>query len=77
MKQSSLFGVNAKDIVKGFITAFITAFLTAAMQLLQDGKIPTTKELSTAGIVGLTAGIAYILKNYLTNSKDEFLKKEG
>ena len=76
MGDAKIFSWNLKDISKGFITAFITALITALYQLVQDGHLPTLAEFKTAGLVGLSAGLAYLLKNFLTNSADQFLTKE-
>jgi hypothetical protein len=43
---------------------------------LDSGALPTLAELKSAGIVGLTAGISYLLKNLLTNSQGVVLKKD-
>jgi hypothetical protein len=75
-KQSSFLTVHWKDFVKGFFISFLTAFLTTVVQMLQDGSIPTLGEFRGAGIAGLTAGLAYVIKNWLTNSNDQLLKKE-
>lgn len=76
MKQSILFKINIRDLLKGFITAFITSALTVIIQLLDSGHFPGIAQLKSAGIVGLIAGCSYVIKNVLTNSDDQFLKKE-
>lgn len=74
--DSKIFNINLKDLLKGFIIAAIAAIGTALMPLLESGTLPTLAQLQAAGIVALTAGLAYLLKNFLTNSKDQLLKKE-
>lgn len=64
------------DLVKGFFVAVVTVVLTAIVPLLQGGAFPTLGQLKTMGLAGLAAGIAYLIKNLLTNSKDELLKPE-
>jgi hypothetical protein len=76
MKKSSFLSLHWRDIAKGFFLSFLTAFLTALVQLLQDGSLPNFAEMKTAGVAGLVAGLAYIIKNWLTNSDDQLLKKE-
>jgi hypothetical protein len=51
--------------------------LTGLITTLDSGTLPTLAELKQAGIVGLTAGLSYLLKNLLTNSQDELMKKEA
>jgi hypothetical protein len=43
---------------------------------LQNGGFPNLAQLKTMGLAGLAAGIAYIVKNMLTNSSDELFKTE-
>lgn len=74
--KSEMFSVNTKDAIKGIVVAVITAVLTALVNVLQTGVIPSPADLQGVGIVALTAGLSYILKNFLTNSNDELLKKE-
>jgi hypothetical protein len=64
------------DVVKGFFTAALTTVLLAVVPLLQNGKFPDLAQLKVFALSGLAAGIAYIIKNLLTNSKDELLKTE-
>jgi hypothetical protein len=51
--------------------------LTGIINTLDSGALPLLSELKQAGIVGLTAGLSYLLKNLLTNSEDELMKKEA
>lgn len=77
-KKSKIFGINIRDIVYGLIIAVIGAILTALQDALSsvDGFIldwPTTKKML---LVGINSGLAYIIKNFVSNSKGEFAKKE-
>lgn len=76
MKKSGFLKLETKDWLRGFGMAVGTAILTAVYTSLQSGSLPTVEELSQLGVVGLTAGVAYILKNLGTNSDDKFLKSE-
>jgi hypothetical protein len=64
------------DIVKAVFTAVLTAVLSAIVPILQSGNFPTGAQLKTIALAGLAAGVAYLIKNMLTNSKDELLKTE-
>lgn len=75
--KSSFLNLNTQDLVKGFIVAFLSAALTGLVATLDSGALPSLVELKQAGVVGLTAGLSYLLKNLLTNSQDELLKKEA
>lgn len=76
MKKAQLFKLAGSDFLKGGIMALLTAFCTSLLQLLNEGHLPTIADLKTSGIVAITAFIAYLLKNFVTNSDDKFLKKE-
>jgi len=74
--MSNFLNLNSQDLLKGFIVAFLSAALTGIVTTLDLGVLPTLTELKSAGIVGLTAGISYLLKNLLTNSQGVVLKKD-
>jgi VIT1/CCC1 family predicted Fe2+/Mn2+ transporter len=75
--KSNFLNLNTQDLVKGFVVAFLSAALTGVITTLDSNTLPTLAELKQAGIVGLTAGLSYLLKNLLTNSQDELMKKEA
>jgi hypothetical protein len=74
--MSDLFKINLLDLGKGLLVAAIAAIGTALLPILESGALPTLANLQAAGIAGLTAGIAYLLKNLFTNSSGTLLKKE-
>lgn len=76
MKQVGFLNINWRDAAKSLILFFITTFVTSLVQGFKDGQLPTLIEIKTAAIIGLTASISYLLKNYLTNNQDQFLKPD-
>lgn len=74
--KSKFLSLDLKDALNGFLVAFLSAALTGLITTLDSGVLPTLSELKSAGIVGLTAGLSYLLKNLLTNSQGEILKKD-
>lgn len=80
--------LNKRDFIKGSITAGLTAIVFGLMQCLAcldmqfnkivgcDPHLPTSNELSVMGIAAMAAMIAYLAKNFFSNSDDKFLKKE-
>lgn len=68
--------LNAKDFIKAIITAFISGLLTGIYKLLQTGSMLNWSSLKPIAISGISAVIAYLIKNFFTNSKDEFMTKE-
>jgi len=73
--MNSNFGeLNWADIGKGALVAFLTIVITGLGTTLQAGAFPTLAELGTLALTGLGAGLAYLLKNIFTNSKNELGK---
>jgi hypothetical protein len=72
--KSSLFTLNKADFVKGLVIAVLTAVITAVYTTVQTGIL--TFDWKSISIAALSAALAYITKNLLTNSNDEFLKKD-
>lgn len=76
MKEKGYLSVGQKDLIKGFIVAILTVMLTGLITSLESGKLPDIATLKTLAITGLSAGLGYVIKNWLTNSQDQFLIKE-
>lgn len=61
---SKTFTLNWRDLGKGFLVTVITAILTALLPLFEAGDYAFNwKQILGAGA---TAGIAYLLKNWLS-----------
>jgi len=72
--KSSIFTLNKLDFVKGLVIAVLTSIITIIYDTVQLGSLTFDwKAITTAAA---SAALAYILKNLLTNSNDEFLKKD-
>jgi len=65
------------DAVKGAILTALAAFVAIIGQALDAQSWPTWDEVILAGKVASTAGFSYLLKNLLTNSDGQFMKKEN
>lgn len=76
MKNSALFSVSVRDLVKGFLVAVLTVFLAGITTSLNEGRLPEMPELKNLALMGLASGVAYLCKNFFTNSKDQFVKSE-
>ena len=74
--MSNFLNLNIDDLVKGFIVAFLSTALTGLIATLDSGALPTLAEIKSAGVVGITAGLSYLLKNLLTNSQGQILKND-
>jgi hypothetical protein len=77
MNQSNFGQLNMRDAIHGFIVAFLTAALSGLVTVLDAGHLPTAGELKAHALIGLTAGVSYILKNVFSNSNGQLLKKDG
>jgi glucan phosphoethanolaminetransferase (alkaline phosphatase superfamily) len=77
MNFSGFFKLNLRDAVNGFLIAFLTAFISGVVSALNSGLFPSIAELKAFALIGITAGVSYITKNFLSNSKGELLKKEN
>jgi len=77
MKTSSFLSLKWKDALKGLITAVLTTIATSVYEIINNGALPTKAQWHVVIISGAGAGIAYVLKNLLTNSNDQFLKTEN
>ena len=77
MKNAQLFSWKAKDFLKGFIMAILTVIVTGVAITLNKGALPSLEDLKALALTGLAAGVSYLVKNFFTNSKDEFMIKEN
>lgn len=76
--KSAFLSLKAKDLVKGLIIAIITAIVTGVYQSIDAGTFALTwLYFKPILLTGLGAGLSYLLKNWLTNSDDKFLKPEN
>lgn len=76
MKQSEIYKLNVKDLIKGFIVAVLSIVVTGLITSLNSGLMPSIQELKVLLVTGLGSGLAYLLKNFLTDSEDKFLGSE-
>ncbi len=74
--MSNFLNLDLQDLTKGFVVAFLSAALTGIVAILETSQLPQGSDLKAAAIVGLTAGLSYLLKNVLTNSQGQMLKKD-
>lgn len=72
--MSTLLNLNVQDLVKGLIVTMLTSVLTIAYNTVSAGSL--TFDWKAIGLTALTSGLAYLMKNLLTNSEGEFLGKE-
>jgi hypothetical protein len=74
--KSKFLSLNWKDVFKGFgLSVGNTA--TYAFGILATGVLPTAWLLKSAGAVFIGTFGTYLVKNFFTNSSDQFMKKEN
>lgn len=75
-KEAKLFRLGWNDFKKGIIMAALGGAVAVLSPALSAGTIFTLAVLKAAGLGAATGATAYLLKNLLTNSNDEFMTKE-
>jgi len=72
-----LFQLQKSDLIKGFVTAMFTVLVTWIGQALESGSIPMDKATWVLELkIAFGAGVAYLVKNFMTNSENKTFKKE-
>lgn len=75
--KSKFLSLEIKDALRSFLLAVIGTILMGVYKIIEQGAFPVTwAEWKPIVLTGIGAGIAYIIKNWLTNSDDKLLKKE-
>jgi len=72
--KSNFLTLNTKDYIKGLVVTVLTAVVTLIYKSIEAESI--VFDWKAIGTAALSAGLAYILKNLLTNSSDQILKSE-
>lgn len=70
--SSKFLSLNGNDFIKGFVVSVIGGALGAAYSGLSSGSIG----LKEVGTTAALTGIAYLSKNFISNSNGTILKKE-
>jgi len=75
--NSNFFSLNWLDLGKGLLVAVIGAILTGIYEAITAGSLTWTWAFfQPIVLTGVAAGIAYLIKNFLTNSNGVPLKSE-
>jgi hypothetical protein len=72
--KSNFLTLNWVDFGKGLLVSVISAVLGVVTTSLQAGSL--TFDWKVIGTVALSAGLAYITKNFFSNSSGQVLTKE-
>jgi hypothetical protein len=71
--KSGFAKLNIEDFFKGLIVAVLSALVTFLYNTMESGEVVFNWKM--IGTTALTAALAYIIKNYLSNDEGKFLKK--
>jgi hypothetical protein len=74
--RSKFLSLNVRDFLRGLLLAVLTAVLTFAYEALQQGTLFSKEGLKAMGLAALSALMAYLLKNFFSNSQGEILALE-
>jgi len=75
--NSNFFSLNWLDLAKGLLVAVFGAILTGVYQAIQAGSLVWTWLFWQPIILtGVGSGLAYLIKNFFSNSSGEPLKTE-
>lgn len=66
MQSSSFLTLEVKDFIKGLVVAIFGAVIATIYEALQTGS---DIDFQKIGLVSLTAGCAYLMKNLISDSK--------
>lgn len=73
MQTSKFLSLNIWDLIKGLIMAVLAAVLVIIKSTVEGGSLDFNwASISQTAIV---TAVAYLLKNFLTNTNGEMLKK--
>jgi len=73
---SKFLRLNWRDLLNGLIISVLCSLLTGFYQLIANGGSINWITMKPVVIAAIGAGISYLTKNLLTNSKGKFLRPE-
>ncbi len=73
---SKFMRLNRRDFIRGLIVTILCAFLTGAYQVIASGFEINWVTMKPVVIAAIGAGVSYLTKNLLTNSKGSFMTLE-
>ncbi len=74
--SSKFLRLNRRDFIRGFIVTVICTFITGAYQIIASGFTFDWVTLKPVVIAAIGAGVSYLTKNLLTNSRGDFMTYE-
>jgi hypothetical protein len=72
--NSTFMSLDIKDLSKGLLMAVLSSVLTIVYNTVEAGSLDFNWQ--AIGMAAITSGIAYLMKNLLSNSNGKFLGSE-
>lgn len=69
--MSGLFRLNLQDLLKGLVVTVLSVVLGTVLESLKTGNI----NWQNVGIIALSAGLGYVIKQLATDENDKLLGK--
>lgn len=74
---SSIFSINLRELIKGFLIAFLGALATALKGFFTSGTMPMTwSEWVTILVSGMAAGFLYVVATFVTGPAPSNTEKQ-
>lgn len=73
---SKFLRLNLRDVILGIIMALATSVLAGIIKMLETGAEFNWVNIRPVLLAGICAGLTYLLKNLVSNSKGELLRKD-
>jgi hypothetical protein len=75
-KKANKFNLNWRDAARALIMAVLGAAFVTLQQLIDTGAELNKGSFKLIGMSAITAGVAYVIKNFFSNSEGTFLGKD-
>jgi hypothetical protein len=74
--KSKFLTLDKRDFIEGLIIVILCTFITGFYQLIANEGVINWETLKPVVISAIGAGVSYLTKNLLSNSKGQFMRGE-
>jgi hypothetical protein len=74
--KSKFLTLDKSDFIEGLIIVILCTFITGFYQLIANEGVINWETLKPVVISAIGAGVSYLTKNLLSNSKGQFMRGE-
>lgn len=75
--KSKFLTLDQRDFIHGLIIVVFCTFITGFYQLIANGGVLNRETIKPVIIAAIGSGVSYLTKNLLSNSKGQFMRREG